>query len=159
MLLSILREGITESFWSVLTLLAILTPIMIFFEYSRHYQLLENLSRYFSWLTRWLTLSPAAAFPLVIGMFFGILFSAAVLIEFSRQKLISGRDMILMGTFLSLNHSIVEDNLLFTAAGANFPMLLFSRFALALIVTRTMAWWIDSKSRRLKAALTPGNDQ
>lgn len=143
---TIVQEGLTKSFWTVLILLAVLIPIMILFEYARHYQLLEKLTRYFNWLTRWLTLSPTAAFPLVIGLFFGILFGAAVLLEFSRQNLISKRDLTLLGVFLALNHGIVEDNLLFTALGANFLMLLLSRFILAFTVTRLLALWLDSRN-------------
>jgi len=146
MLVSILREAIWEIFWSVLILLAILIPIMVFFEYVQHYRLFEKLSRYFTWLTRMLSLSPGSAFPLVMGLFFGILYAAAILIDFSRQKLISRRDMILLGTFLSLNHSIIEDNLLFSALGANFPLLFTSRFVLALFATRAMAWLYDLKN-------------
>ncbi|HOL18512.1 MAG TPA: nucleoside recognition protein, partial [Bacillota bacterium] len=135
---------------------AFLIPTMILFEYARHYRLIEKLSRYFNWLTRWLTLSPAAAFPLVIGLFFGVVYGAAVLIEFSRQQLISKRDMVLLGTFLALNHSIIEDNLLFAALGANFPMLLISRLALAVVVTRAMAYWLDSKKPVDSSAATAG---
>ena len=146
-MLSILQEGLTKSFWALTLLAAILIPIMILFEYARHYQILEKLSKYFAWLTRWLTLSPAAAFPLAIGIFFGILFGAAVLIEFSRQNLISRRDMLLLGIFLALNHSILEDNLLFAAVGANYLLLLISRFVLALCVTRALAFWMDSRKQ------------
>jgi hypothetical protein len=159
MLLNILQEGLTKSFWTVLILLAVLIPIMILFEYARHYQLLEKLSRYFNWLTRWLTLSPAAAFPLVIGIFFGVLFGAAVLIEFSRQDLISRRDMTLLGVFLALNHGIIEDNLLFTALGANFLMLLISRFILAFTVTRVLAFWLDSRNPTAKAGPISAQEQ
>lgn len=149
---TIVQEGLTKSIWTVLILLAVLIPIMILFEYARHYQLLEKLSRYFNWLTRWLTLSPAAAFPLAIGLFFGILFGAAVLLEFSKQNLISKRDLTLLGVFLALNHSIFEDNLLFTAVGANFLMLLISRFILAFTVTRLLALWLDSRTPATKGA-------
>lgn len=148
MVLSILYESLSQSIRTILLLMAILIPIMILFEYARHYMFLEKFSRYFNWLTRWLTLSPAAALPLVIGMFFGVLFGAAVLIEFSRQNLISRRDMILLGIFLALNHGIVEDNLLFTALGANFLVLVISRFLLAFAVTRSAAFWLDYKSTK-----------
>ncbi len=145
MAISILMEGIIKSCSTILMLMAILIPMMILFEYARHYRLIEKLSCYFNWLTKWLTLSPAAAFPLVIGLFFGILYGAAVLIEFSRDQLISKRDLILLGTFLALNHSIIEDNLLFTALGANFLVLLISRFVLAAAATRALACWLDAK--------------
>ncbi len=159
MLWMIVQEGLTKSFWTVLVLLAILIPIMILFEYAKHYQFLEKLSRYFTWLTRWLTLSPTAAFPLVIGLFFGILFGAAVLIEFSRQDLISKRDMTLLGVFLALNHGIIEDNLLFMALGANFLVLLISRFALAFAVTRALALWLDYKNSATETRSISAQDQ
>lgn len=146
MLLPILQETLTRCFWTALLLAAILIPIMIFFEYARHYKILDKVSRYFKWFTRCLSLSPGAAFPLVVGIFFGLLFGAAVLIEYSRQNLLSKRDLTLVGLFLALNHGIIEDNLIFTALGANFLTLLISRFILAIAATRALAFVIDIKA-------------
>jgi hypothetical protein len=138
---------ILESFWrslsTILNFTLIMLPIMIFLEYIRHYNLLEKISAYFYWLTRLLTLPPGAVFPLLVGLFIGILNGAAVIVEYGRQGILSKRDLMLIGVFLAVNHSIIEDNLLLASLGANPGVLILARFLLAFLLTRGMAFWLD----------------
>ena len=145
LLLDILKVSITQSIYTILFLAAILLPILISLEYVRHYSLLERISGHFNWLTRILTLPPEALLPLLIGLFVGIFLGAAVIIEYAREGLLQKRDLLLIGIFLAINHSIIEDNLLLAALGANLPILLITRFLLAFLVTRAAAFYIDKK--------------
>ena len=140
---SLLLNGLLQSVSTLLFLVLILLPIMITLEYIRHYQLLEKVSSSFRWLTNLLTLSPHASLPLIIGLFVGLFFGAAVIIEYSKEGLLSKRDLFLLGIFLAINHSIIEDNLLFTALGANLVVLLVVRFIMAFAITRSVAFIID----------------
>ncbi len=143
---SLLLEGLLNSFSTLLFLLLILLPIMIFIEYIRHYQLVEKVSSSFRWLTQLLTLSPHASLPLVIGLFIGLFYGAAVIIEYAREGLLSKRDLFLIGIFLAVNHSIIEDNLLLAALGANLAVLFIVRFIMAFLITRVAAYIIDYKN-------------
>ena len=143
---SLLLDGLLQSLYTLLLLVLILLPIMIGLEYIRHYQLLEKVSSSFRWMTNLLTLSPHAALPLIVGLFVGLFFGAAVIIEYSKEGLLSKRDLFLLGIFLAINHSIIEDNLLLTALGANFIILLVVRFIMAYAITRTVAFIIDRKN-------------
>ncbi len=145
MLIAILKEGSLQSIYTILFLAAILLPILIFLEYVRHYSLLERISGYFGWLTRILTLPPEALLPLLVGLFVGIFFGAAVIIEYAREGLLQKRDLLLIGIFLAINHSIIEDNLLLAALGANLPILFLGRLFLAFLVTRAAATYLDRK--------------
>ncbi len=158
MLIAILKEGSLQSIYTILFLAAILLPILISLEYVRHYSLLERISSHFNWLTRILTLPPEALLPLLIGLFVGIFLGAAVIIEYAREGLLQKRDLLLIGIFLAINHSIIEDNLLLTALGANLPVLLISRFVLAFLVTRAAAFYLDKKELKNNrtAQIDPG---
>lgn len=145
MLIAIIKESMMQSLYTILFIAAILLPILIFLEYVRHYSLLERISGYFGWLTRLLTLPPEALLPLLIGLFVGIFLGAAVIIEYAREGLLQKRDLLLIGIFLAINHSIIEDNLLLAALGANLPVLLVSRFILAFLVTRAAAIYLDRR--------------
>jgi len=123
-------------------LAAIILPIMIFLEYVTHYNLLKRLSSHFRPLTRCLTLPPEAAFPLLIGLFIGIFYGAAVIIEYGNRGILEKRDLLLLGIFMALCHSIIEDNLIFAALGANLFVLFFVRLALAFIATRAVAFFL-----------------
>ncbi|MDW7650189.1 MAG: nucleoside recognition protein [Bacillota bacterium] len=146
MFVSYLGEALFKSMTTVFYLLLILVPIMIVMEYANHFQLLEKLTAPLGWLPRLLTMSPKAAFPIVVGLFVGVTYGAAVLIEYARQGSLSKRDMLLCGVFLAINHSIIEDNLIFAALGANLVILFPLRFVAGFIITRGVAYIIDSRS-------------
>ena len=124
----------------------ILIPIMIAIEYANHFQLLEKSASYLGWLPRSLNMSPQAAFPLLVGLFLGVLYGAAVIIEYTRQGSLNKRDIMLSGVFLAINHGIIEDNLLMAALGANLLIIFPLRFVMAFIITRAVGYFYDSKS-------------
>ena len=47
----------------------------------------------------------------------------------------SRRELVLIITFLCINHSVFEDTLLFVVIGANGFLILLIRFAAAILVT------------------------
>lgn len=153
MLFLIFQESLLKSLNTMLLLALILLPILISLEYIRHYNLLQRISARFKWLTRLLALPPEAALPLVVGLFVGLFYGAAVIMEYAKEGLLKKRDLMLIGIFLAINHSFLEDNLLLTALGANFPVLLLARFVAAFLVTRLAAAWLDRKRDRERKQL------
>jgi hypothetical protein len=141
-----LRDSLLTSATTIFYLVLILIPIMIAMEYASHYQLLEKLTAPLGWLPRSLSMSPNTTFPLIVGLFVGVTYGAAVIIEYTRQGSLTKRDMLLCGVFLAINHSIIEDNLLMAALGANLLILFPLRFVVAFLTTRGVAWFIDSRS-------------
>lgn len=153
MIFDFLGEVLAKSFSTTLTLLAILIPIMILTEYLRHFGFLEKTAQALGWLPRILSISPEAALPLIVGLLVGVTYGAAVIIDYTRQGVLSKRDIMLCGVFLAINHSIIEDNLIFTALGANIFILLPLRFVMAILFTRVFALLVDGKN---KTASLPG---
>lgn len=143
MFLAILQESFWKSLFTIFSFTLIMLPIMVFLEYINYYNLLEKISGYFYWLTRLLTLPPSAVFPLMVGLFIGLFNGAAVIMEYRQQGILSKRDLLLTGVFLAVNHSIIEDNLLLAALGANLVVLILARFLLAFLLTRGVAFLLD----------------
>ena len=50
---------------------------------------------------------------------------------------------MLVGIFLSINHAVVEDTLVFAALGANPLVILATRFLVAILITRLAAYIMD----------------
>lgn len=146
MLIPYLTESIRSSLTTVYSLALILVPLMIVMEYANRYQLLEKLTPVVGWLPRSLNLSPKAAFPLIVGLFVGVTYGAAVIIEYTRQGALDKREMMLCGVFLAINHSIIEDNLLLAALGANLFILFPLRFVMAFLITRGVAYILHRKT-------------
>jgi hypothetical protein len=138
-MLDIFREALSTSLLTIIRLLIILLPLMILLEYAKHYHVLEKVTEYFGWLPRSLDISQQAVFPLLVGMIIGVTYGAAVIIDYARQGVISKKDMMLVGIFLAVNHSVVEDNLLFASLGANLYLLLPLRFLFAFLLTKGVA--------------------
>lgn len=140
-----INDSVIRSMSTVLQLTMILIPLMIVMEYANRYQLLEKLTEYLGWLPKSLAMSPEASFPLVVGLCVGVTYGAAVIIEYTRQGSLSKRDTLLCGTFLAINHSMIEDNLIMAALGANLVVLFVLRFIMAFLVTRVLSLYLDRK--------------
>ena len=147
----ILEDGIWGSIVSIARITLILVPVLVGIEFARHFHILEVISAKIQPLLRLLTLPKEAAFPLVVGLGFGLVYGAALIIDSAREGTLKKRDLLLVGIFLSISHAIVEDTLLFVAVGANGAVLFTTRFLLALLITRLAAFFIDYyHNRRLE---------
>ncbi len=142
-IISLLFNTIINSLSSIAQLALILIPILVMIEIARHYQVIEKLTDKVKGALRFLTLPKEAAFPMLAGIFFGIVLGAALIIEYSREGYLNKRDLLLIGIFLSICHSVVEDTFIFAVFGANPVVLLTTRIILAVIITRAVACWLD----------------
>jgi hypothetical protein len=134
-ILMIFIEGLRGSLLQVWHLGLIVVPLMVGMQILDDLRILEKVSIQLEKVVRFLGISGAGAFPLVIGLVFGLAYGAGMIIHYARQGQLSRRELLLIVTFLSINHSVFEDTLLFVAIGANGFLILFIRFAAAIMVT------------------------
>ena len=73
----------------------------------------------------------SASFSIITGIILGITYGAGVLIV-EKDKL-TKKELLYVGTFLMIAHSLIEDPLLFVLFGANFWVLVGIRLVLAVI--------------------------
>lgn len=145
-LLQVLAAALTGTLLNLLRLCLILVPVLILIEVSRYYRVIERIAAKVQGALRLLTLPPEAAFPLLVGIIFGIVFGAALIIDSAREGRLSKRDLILIGVFLSISHAVVEDTFIYSAFGANPAVLLLTRTGMAVIITRLAAFLIDRRT-------------
>ncbi len=107
----------------------IVIPLITLMEVARQLKLLDRLQRRAGKIMGLLKLPPQAAFPLLVGMFFGLLYGAALIIDYIREGYLRPRDTAL-----------------FAAVGANPLVLLPFRLLTAIICTRLTAWIIDFRT-------------
>jgi len=139
----ILKEAILQSLATIVRIAKVMIPIMVVLEIARKFNWLEKLAAKIEPAIKILTLPPEAAFPLLAGLVFGLIYGAGLIIDFSRRGVLSKRDLTLIGVFLSINHALVEDTVIFAALGASPFILVFCRFLLAVVFTRTAAYLWD----------------
>jgi hypothetical protein len=95
---------------------------------------------------RRLNLSNRAAYPLLAGLFLGIVFGSGVIISFARDGSLTKRDLMLVLVFLGICHSIIEDTVVFIALGANGWILMAVRFTLAALAAFSVSILIRPRS-------------
>ncbi|HOA34862.1 MAG TPA: nucleoside recognition protein [Bacillota bacterium] len=152
--LEILKEGLVGSAGTILRIALFLIPIMVVTEIARHYNIIEMLAQKIKGVLDFLTLPLEAAFPLLVGLCFGIVYGSALIVDYAREGYLQKRDLLLIGIFLSIGHSLIEDTFIFVPFGANPLLIILVRFSLAFLITRLAAFGIDLLSRRkeLRAA-------
>lgn len=146
--ITIFKEGLTGGVLTILRITLFLIPIMIIVEIARHYNILELLSKKIKGVLDFLTLPLEAAFPLLVGVCFGIVYGSALIVDYAREGYLGKRDLLLIGIFLSIGHSAIEDTVIFTAFGANPLLIVTVRFTLAFLITRLAAYGMDLFSSR-----------
>ncbi len=142
-IIMLLIETIADTMYNIARLALLLIPVLILIELARHYKVIEKITGSMRGPLRFLTLPQEAAFPLLGGMFFGIVLGSALIIDYAREGYLKKRDLLLIGIFLSISHSIVEDTFIFAVFGANPLVMLSTRTILAVAITRIAASLID----------------
>jgi hypothetical protein len=75
----------------------------------------------------------SASFSLITGIILGITYGAGILI--AEKNRLSKKELLFVGTFLMIAHSLIEDPLLFVIFGADFWALIGIRLFLAVTVS------------------------
>ena len=129
---------------------AIIVPLMVLLALLTDSRMLDRTVGFIQPIMKRLNLSTKAAFPLLAGLFFGIVFGSGVIISFANDGSLTRRDLILVLVFLCVCHSVIEDTLIFTALGANWWILILCRILLASLAAFTASFIIPSKLEPIK---------
>lgn len=132
---AIVSEGITGGLRSVLNIAMIVFPLMIVMEIARDLNILDKIADFCKPLTKWMGVSKESAFPLAIGLVFGLAYGAGIIIQSAKDGNLDRRSLILISIFLVCCHAVIEDTLIFVAVGANGFFLLAIRLVTAFILT------------------------
>lgn len=143
-MIDVLKEAIIGSFESIFLIAIIVFPLMVILQIAKDYKFLDKISNFFRFLARFFGMSENSTLPLLVGITFGIVYGAGVIIQSSKEGNLSQKDMFLISVFLIVCHAIIEDTLIFVAVGANGYILFALRIFAAVIITLLL-------SRRIKA--------
>jgi hypothetical protein len=117
----------------------------------RDSHLLDRMAGFLQPVMRRLKLSNRAAYPLLAGLFLGIVIGSGVIISFARDGSLTKRDLMLIFVFLGICHSIIEDTVVFIALGANGWILMGVRFLLAALAAFAASLLMRPKPVDIKA--------
>ena len=147
----ILREIITGGARIAVLVPAIIIPLMVVLALLTDTRLLDRGVGFIQPVLQRLNLSNRVAFPLLTGLFLGIVFGSGVIISCANDGTLTKRDLILVLVFLGICHSIIEDTLIFAALGANWWVLISCRFVLAALATFAVSFVLPSKPDKVSS--------
>ena len=146
----ILQEIIAGGAHIAILVPAIIIPLMVVFALLTDTHLLDRGVGFIQPVMQRLNLSNRVAFPLLAGLFLGIVFGSGVIISFANDGTLTKRDLIVVLVFLGICHSIIEDTLIFAALGANWWVLISCRFILAALAAFAVSFVLPFRPDAVK---------
>lgn len=143
---TILVEIVTGSVGTVVNVLKILIPLMIFIEILSVFKVMEKLAVKMTGVTKALGMAPMTILPLLVTTVMGVTYGTGTLMEMNKANPISRRDLILIGIFFFICHGIIETTAIWGAVGANIYVISIGRLLFAVVFTVVAARlpWIKS---------------
>jgi hypothetical protein len=118
----------------VITILLIVTALMILHCILEEFRLMRGLSVAFVPLMKLLGLPRDTAFLWLVGNLVGLAYGGAIMVEQVEQKKLSYKNGNLLNYHLAVNHSMLEDTIIFVAIGIPALWILVTRLLFAAAV-------------------------
>lgn len=136
-IISMLGNWITNSGLLSIKIALIITGLMVLQNILKEFYILNFISKTFAPLMRFMGLSDDSSFLWFIAQTLGLTYGSAVLIEEVERGEITKRNANLLNYHIAINHSLLEDTLLFVAIGVPAGWIIGPRiiFAIALVWT------------------------
>jgi hypothetical protein len=112
----------------------IVTGLMLLQSFLKEFNLLGIISKAFSPFMKFFGLSPDSSFLWFVSQTLGLTYGSAVMIDSVTNKEISHENANLLNFHIAINHSMLEDNLLFIAIGVPAVWIFVPRLILSFIV-------------------------
>lgn len=132
----------------------IITGLMILQNILRDFKILDYLSATFAPLMKLFGLSERSSFMWFVAQILGLTYGAAVMIEEVESNSISKEEANLLNYHIAINHSMLEDTLLFVAIGVPVLWIMMPRIVLAFVVVWIVKYIHRSKSRKSAKIIT-----
>ncbi|MDR1258844.1 MAG: nucleoside recognition domain-containing protein [Tannerellaceae bacterium] len=115
----------------VITILLIVTALMILHYILEEFRLMQGLSAVFAPLMGIFGLPRNTAFLWLVGNLVGLAYGGAIMVEQVEQEKLSYKDGSLLNYHLAVNHSMLEDTIIFVAIGIPVLWILITRLLFA----------------------------
>lgn len=135
--LEALKTWAIDIIYLLLKIWGIILAIMILQELLKSMGWLDSMLRFFRPLIRILGLSERATMMWLVANIFGLFYGGAVIVEEARKGVLTKEELEHLHISIGINHSIVEDPLLFAILGLNVFWLWLPRFVMAIVVVQT----------------------
>ena len=129
----------------ILKIVLIVTGLMVLQNILTEFKITDLISKAFAPFMKIMGLSPDSSFLWVISQIVGLTYGSAIMIEAVDKKQITAQNANLLNYHIAINHSLLEDTLLFVAIGVPAAWMIGPRFIIAIIVV----WSIRIFSKKM----------
>ena len=126
--------------WSADTLilsgkiLVIIVLLMIILEVMKNYRLIDRIVGVMAPILKLMGLGKETGFLWLTAVTFGLTYGAAVIVEEAKEGTLSKDELERLQLSIGINHSMIEDPILFLSLGLGISWMLIPRLAAAIIV-------------------------
>lgn len=123
-----------NSFWLIIKIWLIISGLIILQNTLKEFNVLPIISKVFSPIMNVMGMSKNSAFLWFIAQVLGLTYGSAVILNAVSTKEVSAKDADLLNYHIAVNHSTLEDTLLFVAVGVSASWMIIPRFILAIFI-------------------------
>jgi spore maturation protein SpmB len=127
-------------------ILVIVLAVMLAIEWMKAFNLIDVCVRLFSPFLKMMGLDRRAGVLWLTGVLFGLAYGGAVIVEESRELRLTPEEVEKLQISIGINHSMIEDPLLFLPFGINPLWLWVPRLAAAVAAVYLISAWFKLKS-------------
>jgi hypothetical protein len=117
-----------------LMIFLIIFGLVILMKILRETRVIEKLNNILEPCLKFLGMSKNAAPVTIIGITLGLSYGGGLIINESKSKLLTKKDIFLSLSLMSLSHSLIEDTLLMLTISASIYVILFGRIFFTIFV-------------------------
>ncbi len=129
-----LTAWVVSAGWLVFKITVIVTGLMMLQSIMKEFKVLDFLAKLLSPFMRIMGLSDNSSFLWFVSQTLGLTYGSAIVLEAIEKHEIEAANANLLNYHIALNHSLLEDTLLFVAIGVPANWLVIPRFAFAIAV-------------------------
>lgn len=127
--------------WLCLKILAIIMVIMILLEIVKTLDWIIPIVRFFDPLLKLMGLDQKVGLLWMTAIIFGLAYGGAVIVEEAKAEHLTKEDLQMLHLSISINHSMVEDPLLFISLGLSAAWLYLPRIVVAIVTVHLIRLW------------------
>ena len=151
---AILFDNITDMlvFWLkgagslIIKITVIVTALMVLQNILKEFKIMDLISRLFAPVMKVMGLSPTSSFLWLVSQIVGLTYGSAIMIEAVEKNEITSSNANLLNYHIAINHSLLEDTLLFVAIGVPAFWIVIPRIILAMIVVWSVRLFSGKKA-------------
>ena len=141
-----------ETFKLIIQIFCIIMPLMVILELAKTFNIISFITKMTSPVLSIMGLNRSTGMLWLTASIFGLAYGAAVIVEATQSNAYKKEDLIKLHLSIGINHSMIEDPVLFLPLGLPIFWLWIPRLAAAIIVTWLYTVFLSARRHYAKRA-------